>query len=223
MMDRIARAVELLEARFGEPPSSVAGDPLKSLVVTILSQNTTDTNRDRAFQALQQRYPSWDDVLHADEQELAEVIKVAGLSNQRSKRIINLLQWAKERFAGFNLAEICSWDYDRALKELGHLPGVGVKTISVMLLFACGHDLCPVDTHVFRVVGRLGWVGAPKSRDDMFRALQGKFPKGKGLSLHINLIRLGRQICKPRNPLCPECPLIRNCEYFRELGEGDHS
>jgi endonuclease-3 len=217
MTDRIARAVELLEARFGEPSSSVAGDPLKSLVATILSQNTTDTNRDRAFAALQQRYPSWDDVLHADGKELAEVIKVAGLSNQRSKRIINLLRWAEERFGGFDLSEICSWDYDRVIEELGNLPGVGVKTVSVMLLFACGHDLCPVDTHVFRVVGRLGWVEAPKSRDDMFRTLQGKFPQGKGLSLHINLIRLGRQICKPRNPLCPECPLNSDCDYYRGL------
>jgi endonuclease-3 len=217
MTDRIAQGVELLEAKFGEPTRSGSGDPLTSLVVTILSQNTTDTNRDRAFAALQKRYTDWDGILHANEKEVAETIKIAGLSNQRSKRIINLLRWAKERFSGFNLSEICSWDYDRALRELGRLPGIGVKTVSVMLLFACGHDLCPVDTHVFRVVGRLGWVGSPKSRDDMFKGLQDKFPRGKGLSLHINLIRLGRQICKPRNPLCSECPLNNDCDYYGAL------
>jgi endonuclease-3 len=217
MTDRIARAVELLEATFGEPVRSGNRDPLETLVITILSQNTTDTNRDRAFQALQRQYPTWDDVLGANEKELAEVIKVAGLSNQRSKRIQYLLRWSKKRFGGFDLSEVCSWSYDRACEELDHLPGIGIKTISVMLLFACGHDLCPVDTHVYRVVGRLGWVGDVKSRDDMFQKLRGKFPNGKGLSLHINLIRLGRQNCKPRNPLCPECPLKGECDYFASL------
>jgi len=219
MTDRIAQGVTLLEARFGEPVWDGPRDPLTSLVGAILSQNTTDINRDRAFLAMRNQYPEWIHLLSADERQLAQVIRVAGLSNQRSIRILRLLRWAKERFGGFDLSEICTWDFDHALREFGELPGIGIKTIAVTLLFACGHDLCPVDTHVFRVVGRLGWLGKPRSRDHAFRTLQGRFPKGKGYSLHLNLIRLGRQICAPRNPRCVECPLNIDCDYFREFGQ----
>jgi endonuclease-3 len=213
MTSRIARAIELLECAFGEPAWSGPKDPLTSLVGAILSQNTSDINRDRAFTALMQRFPEWDNILTAKESDVAQAIKVAGLSNQRSKRIIGLLQWVKERFGEFDLSVMCQWTFEQAVEELGGLPGIGIKTIGVTLLFACGHDLCPVDTHVFRVVSRLGWLGKPVSRDQTFRMLQGQFPSGKGYSLHVNLIRLGRQICKPRNPQCPECPLVVDCDY----------
>ena len=133
MTDRIARAVEALEAAFGAPVWSGPRDPLQSLVGAILSQNTTDTNRDRALSALLQRYPDWDDILRADDTELAAVIRVAGLSNQRSKRIISLVQWTKHRFGGFDLSEICSWEFEHAVEELGKLPGIGIKTIAAMV------------------------------------------------------------------------------------------
>jgi endonuclease-3 len=219
MRDRIRRAVGRLEAAFGEPVWQGRKDPLSTLVGTILSQNTTDVNRDRAWDAMRQRYPGWEDVLSGTEEELRDVIKVAGLGNQRSKRIMALLSWVKGRFGGFNVSEMCEWSLNKAIRELGGLPGIGIKTISVMLLFACGQDLCPVDTHVYRVVGRLGWAGNPGSRDKMFHRLQGQFPTGKGYSLHINLIQLGRRICKPRDPKCGECPLNGDCDHFRDLGD----
>ncbi len=217
MMIRIAKAVALLESHFGVPEWSGPRDPMETLVGTILSQNTTGTNRDRAIGALKQRFNDWEEIRQAPPDKLADVIRVAGLANQRSKRIIALLEWVKQRCGNYDLSEMCSWSFQQAVDELTPLPGIGVKTISVTLLFACGQDLCPVDTHVYRVVRRLGWVPDSSSRDSTFFQLQDQLPKGKGYSLHVNLIRLGKQICKPRNPKCTECPLNADCNYFKAV------
>lgn len=215
MTTKIANAVALLESHFGIPQWSGPRDPLETLVSTILSQNTTGTNRDRAIIAFKQRFNNWEDIRRTSPNELADVIRVAGLANQRSKRIIALLKWVKRRFGDYDLSEMCTWSFQQALDELIPLPGIGIKTISVTMLFACGMDLCPVDTHVYRVVRRLGWAPETSTRDQVYYHLEDKFPEGKGYSLHINLIRLGRQICKPQSPQCPECPLNIDCDYIR--------
>ena len=217
MMTRIAKAVELLESHFGTPRWLGPRDPLETLVGTILSQNTTGINRDRAIAALKQQFNNWEEIRQATPDKLADVIRVAGLANQRSKRIIALLEWIKQRCGDYDLSEMCSWSFQQTVDELIQLPGIGTKTISVTLLFACGQDLCPVDTHVYRVVRRLGWVPISSSRDDTYFLLEGNFPKGKGYSLHVNLIRLGREICRPSNPKCTECPLNADCDYFTAI------
>jgi endonuclease-3 len=209
------RAVAALEKRFGVPEWGGKRPLLDSLVGTVLSQSTSDVNSHRAFQQLKERFPDWQKAYEAGPEAIEEAIRSGGLARQKSRRIHKLLGWARQRFGAFSLEPVRELDDDEVFELLLPLEGVGVKTVAVMLLFACGRDCFAVDTHVRRIVRRVGLVPEKASAERAFHLMQPLVPEGKALSFHLNLLKLGRTICRPTDPKCPECPLRRMCDYAK--------
>ena len=208
---------EILERELGIPKRTGAKKPLDSLINTILSQNTNDKNRDRAYANLQERFPSWEDVLAADPKDIADAIRVGGLANQKSVRIRDILAWIKETYGELNIDFVCDMEPEEVIKTFSELKGVGLKTINVMLMFACGKDVFPVDTHILRVSKRLALVPKNASAEKAHEIMGELFPRGKAFSLHINIIRFGRYICHARKPECEGCPLKEHCIAWPEF------
>ena len=208
---RIREMVSRLERRFGplEPPRR--WDPMEELILTVLSQNTSDVNSERAFEAMRRRWPTWEALATASESELADVIRPGGLANTKAPRILAILHRIHERDGSFDL----SWMNDASDREvtdyLLSLPGVGPKTAACVLAFALGRDAIPVDTHVFRVAKRLGFFGERTDAAAAHRLMEQAVPPKLRVPIHVGLIRLGREICKPARPHCEECPLADLC------------
>jgi len=209
----MAEVDRLLREFFGEPPRPRDLDPLELLIRTILSQNTSDRNRDLAYENLRARFPTWEALLKAEEVEVAEAIRPAGLYRERAKKIRAVLERIKEERGELSLDFLKGLSPEDAEEWLLSLPGVGKKTAYVVLLFGFGLEKFPVDTHIRRVAQRLGfWDG----KGDPHEALEGLIPKGRAYALHLNLIALGRSFCRPRNPRCTTCPLLRLCPYGKK-------
>ena len=218
---KVASMVCELEREFGEPQLAQRPDPLTCLISTILSQNTNDRNRDKALSGLRERFPTWEDVARAPARQIAEAIKIGGLANQKSQRIKDILQWIEQSQGRLSLDFICSMSLQQAMETLGGLKGVGLKTSSVVLLFACGKEVFPVDTHIARICRRTGLVSPKAPAEKIFHQMQVLVPPGRALSFHLNLIKLGRTICHARTPLCPRCPIKDHCDYWQELQKGE--
>ena len=191
-------------------------DPLYDLVRTILSQNTTDENRDRAFADLRSALPTWEGVMSARADRVKRLIRPAGLVNSKGPAIQSFLRWLQRERGSLDLAYLSDLTPDEGIAELTQHKGVGLKTAYIVLSFACDHDLCAVDTHVHRILKRMGVIGDRCSRDRAHDELRPLIPKGKARSFHANLIDLGKQICTARAPSCPECPLRKSCPYYAE-------
>jgi endonuclease-3 len=203
---------ELLIKKFGIPRrNKILPNPLDLLIATILSQNTNDNNSYKAFQNLKSRYKSWEELLSEKRIVIENVIRVAGLAKQKSGAIKNLIIELNKR-GSLSLNFIKGLDNNSAIEQLICFKGVGVKTASCVLLFALDRNVCPVDTHVHRTVNRIGII-SEKTPGKTFLELNKDFPEGIAHSFHTNLIRLGREICKPANPGCGVCPLIKLCRY----------
>lgn len=215
---RLQAALRLLEKHQGVKTWPGPSDPLDSLLLTLLSQNTNDNLRDKAYASLRRRYPHWDQVLRAPANKIEEAIRIGGLSQQKAERMKAILAWVKREFGGLSLTGLEAMADDQALELLTSQKGVGIKTAAVVLMFALGRDLCPVDTHVHRIAGRLGWVPADISAEKTFAALRPHVPKGRGYSLHMNLLQFGRTICYARKPLCGVCFLYDDCGWEGKAG-----
>ena len=213
---RISLITIALEKRFGVPDWKGPSDPLDSLVKTVLSQNTNDLNRDRAYESLRKIYPTWEKVMRARTENIAKAIRVGGLANQKSERIKAILVWLKNEYDDLSLDAICDMDFDETYERFGHLKGIGVKTLAVVLMFACGQDVFPVDTHVHRLCRRLGLVHENVAADKTFELMRGNVPKGKAYSLHMNMLTLGRTICHAGKPKCNDCPILKYCPFGQE-------
>ncbi|HEX9961025.1 MAG TPA: hypothetical protein VGB00_08835 [Pyrinomonadaceae bacterium] len=205
--------VQNLEKTFGEPSPGRKSDPLAMLVNIILSQATSDTNSRRTFQNLRERFENWDAVLAADESEIADAIRLGGLANQKAKVIKNLLRQIKETRGALSLKFVEKIPDEAAREYLSQFRGIGPKTVACTLLFACRKEVFPLDTHIFRVLKRMGILPEKISDAKAHALLDRLVPEGKFYSLHVNLIRLGRKICRPREPLCEKCPLVEYCDY----------
>ena len=214
---KVSEINDILEKDLGIPERWHDRSTLDSLIRTILSQNTTDTNSDRAFSNLKERFPEWENVLDADTEEIADLIRVGGLANQKAARIKNVLAWIKENYGELNIDFICDMETEEVIETFLRLKGIGLKTINVVLSFACGKDVFPVDTHILRITKRLDIVPKNVSADDAHEIMGKLFPKGKAYSLHVNLIRFGRTICHARKPECRVCPLIDYCIAWQEF------
>lgn len=207
---KIVRTVQIFEAEFGIPTWK-RKDPLDELMVTILSQNTNDTNRDRGYNRLRERFPTWVAVRDGRVIDVEEAIRPAGLSKTKSQRMQAILHWIGDTFGGLTLEPLRSMSDDQAIELLTSQKGIGVKTAAVLLAFSLDRDLCPVDTHVHRISQRLGWVKEGLSAENTFHALRPAIPSGKAPTFHLNILKSGRQICKARNPGCEACPLWEDC------------
>ncbi|HEY0659025.1 MAG TPA: hypothetical protein VGD05_11155 [Pyrinomonadaceae bacterium] len=205
--------VQNLENTFGEPNVRKKSDALLMLINIILSQATSDANSDRTFQNLKKRFTNWENVLAADESEIADVIRLGGLANQKARVIKDLLRRIKEVRGTLSLRFIEKMSNEEARDFLQTFRGIGPKTVACTLLFASHKEVFPIDTHIFRILKRMGVLPEKIADAKAHRLLDELVPKGKFYSLHVNLIRLGRQICRPRQPLCEQCPLIEYCDY----------
>ena len=202
-----------LKKRFGSLERPGLGDPLESMIVTILSQNTNDVNRDRAYRSLRNAFPTWELMLEAPPSRIARAIRVGGLSKQKSKYIKDLLKWVKQTYGKLSLDAMRDMTVEEAVRVFTQHKGIGLKTVYVTLMFTCGKDVFPVDTHIYRIVRRLGLVPEKLSRDGVTEWMQVLIPKGRAFEFHIHLIRFGREVCKARRPLCYDCPFTRTCRY----------
>jgi len=209
---RRVRTIERrLSKRFGplEPPRRT--DPLEELILTVLSQHTSDLNAGRAFEALRDAFPMWEDVVRAEPERVADVIRSGGLANTKAPRIQQILREIRERQGRYDLSFLRRRSDEEAREYLTSLPGVGPKTAAVVMSFSLGRAAMPVDTHVHRVSGRLGLIPPKTSADKAHRLLEDLVPPELRTSLHVGLIRLGREICKAGRPRCEECPLVDLC------------
>ncbi|MBW8010159.1 MAG: endonuclease III [Chloroflexi bacterium] len=215
-MDLAERAQEthrrLLEF-FGNPGWRRPLPPLDELVSTILSQNTNDLNRDRAYNALIERFPTWEAVRTAGEQEIIDAIRPAGLANQKGSRIKAILQEIFEQRGELGLDFLKAFSTQDAREWLLQFKGVGPKTAAIVLQFALDKPAFPVDTHVYRVTGRIGLRPEKMSADKTHQHLEELMPPKTYYPAHLNIIRLGREICQARRPMCPECPLQDICDF----------
>ena len=203
-----------LENKFGVPKRENILDPLSNLVLTVLSQSTNDKNRDTAYQQLKKRFPGWEDVMKGNVEEIADAIRPGGLANQKSARIKNILKWIYQEYGDLNLDKLCDMEIDKIIEKFTQLKGIGVKTISVVMMFSCGIDIFPVDTHVHRICRRLGFVPEKTTAEKTFWSMRPLVPKGKSFSLHINFLKLGRTICNARKPQCDKCPVNHLCYFY---------
>ncbi|MHC4777134.1 MAG: endonuclease III domain-containing protein [Planctomycetota bacterium] len=210
---RIARIDEILSGLFGDPEIRGPHDPLDTLVLTILSQNTNDTNRDRAYASLRDRFPTWKSAAKARPERIASAIRVGGLANQKGRHILGLLKWAKERFGGYDLTPLESMGDDEIREILSPLPGIGPKTLSIVMLFSLGREAFPLDTHCLRILTRLNVLPRGISALKAHEMMGGGVREGRALPFHLNLIRFGRERCRARTPDCAGCPLKRLCVF----------
>ena len=208
---------DTLEKLYGVPEREADTNVLDCLIRTILSQNTNDVNRDKGFTALTKRFPTWEEVSEADVEEIGETIRIAGLHVQKSQTIKNFLTWLKEDREELDLQFICGMETVKAVQLLCQHKGIGIKTASVTLTFACGHEVFPVDTHVLRISRRLGLIPSNCTAEKAHEVMPQIVPMGKSLPFHMNLITFGRQICHARKPECDRCPLTTQCLYFKTV------
>jgi endonuclease-3 len=200
---------------YGSPEWRNPMPPLDELVSTILSQNTNDANRDRAYQALRRRFPTWEAVRDASSQAVIDAIRPAGLANQKGPRIQAVLREITAERGQLDLDFLADLSVDEASQWLMKFKGVGPKTTAIVLQFSLQKPAFPVDTHIYRVTGRLG-LRPPRMSDEQAHIhLSQLFPPETYYAAHLNLIRLGREICQARRPNCPACPLKDACAYYR--------
>ena len=210
--------IQNLERAYGVPENRWAGwDPLDMLVATILSQATSDANSGRTFDALTRRFPTWEAALVARESTIADTIRPGGLANQKAAVIRSLLGQVKERHGALDLSFLRAMPAAEAARYLSSFRGVGPKTVACTLLFACGMDVFPLDTHIFRILRRVGLLPAKCSDARAHELMTRAVPAGKFYSFHVNLIRHGRRACRPRDPLCHRCPIVEYCDYGQSV------
>ncbi len=210
---------KLLIKKFGIPKrNEKLPDPVDLLIATILSQNTNDKNSYQAYTKLKKKFPDWEMAARAKRETIEKEIKIAGLGFQKSTAIHSFLNQLKKSKSKISLDYLINSEDQKILNELTSFKGIGVKTASCVLLFALDRNVCPVDTHVHRTVNRIGIVDQ-KTPDKTFIELNDKFPPKIAHSFHTNLIRLGREICKPKRPNCPACPLLKICEFPEKTTE----
>ena len=211
---KVRKITLVLEKQYGVPRRKYSGDPLDILIETILSQNTNDQNRDRAFRRLKSRFPRWKDILKGKTRSIVSAIRPGGLAEQKARRIRAILQWIKEREGRLSLSFLKKMDGEEIKETMGGQKGIGPKTLHCLLLFGLGREAFPVDTHVLRTGKRLGFIPERMDAEKAHRWMVPLVPKGKSLSLHLNLIRFGRSVCKAKNPSCDACFVSNECLYF---------
>jgi endonuclease-3 len=209
--------IQNLERTYGVPSTERASDPLDMLIKIVLSQATSDTNSHRTFAALKKRFPTWDAALRARTTTLASTIRSGGLANQKAAVIKDVLRQIKEEHGTIDLSFLHELSPEEAVNYLSQFRGIGPKTIACTLLFACRKEVFPLDTHIFRILRRVGLI-PQKCTDARAHEIMNRIvPHGKFYSFHVNLIRHGRTLCRPRDPLCERCPIVEYCDYGQAI------
>ena len=204
---------------YGQPTWRNPLPPVDELVSTILSQNTNDINRDRAFESLRRAFPTWEAVREADPGSVVAAIRPAGLANQKGPRIQQVLREINRERGSLELNFLKDMPLEEARAWLMKFKGVGPKTAAIVLLFSLGRPALPVDTHIYRVTGRIGLRPEKMTVEQAHVHLEHLFLPETYYAVHLNIIRLGREICAARKPACRVCPLRAVCKYGKTLGD----
>lgn len=211
--DRLDRVEEILDAYYGIPDWHEYLPAVDELVCTILSQNTNDINRDKAFVKLKETFSSWEEVRDADPETVKEAIRIAGLANQKGPNIQAALQFITQERGEIDLDWLKEKTPEETMNWLTQMKGVGLKTASIVMVFSLDMPAFPVDTHVYRVTGRLALRPEKMTIDNAHRwFMSSNRPESFG-SLHLNIISLGRDYCQARKPKCGACPVEKLCQY----------
>ncbi|HKG26707.1 MAG TPA: endonuclease III [Thermomicrobiales bacterium] len=217
----IAEIAERLVAHYGPRHWRCHGEPVAELVATILSQHTSDANTERAFASLRGRFPTWESVIEAPTEAVADAIRSGGLANLKAPRIQAVLTVIRDRLGAFDLSSLQEMNVAAGRAELMRLKGVGPKTASCVLLFSLGLPAMPVDTHVHRVARRLGLIGAAESAEAAHELLERDLGENRDevYAFHLNMIAHGRSVCLARQPRCERCVLTECCDYYNRRGD----
>ena len=219
-----ARAIyQILELVYGTPEWREPLSSVDELISTILSQNTNDTNRDRAYNNLHAKLPTWESVRDAPTEEVIEAVRVAGLANQKGPRIQSVLRQISAERGDLSLDFLRDMEKDEALDWLKQHKGVGPKTAAIVLQFSLGIPAFPVDTHIYRVAGRTGIRPRKLNVERTHPWMEQLFDPEQYGPGHLNIIKLGREICHARKPECPICPINHLCDYYKKLKGKENS
>lgn len=200
------------------PITWTEGQPaIDELVSCILSQNTNDRNRDRGFQALRERFPTWQAVAEAPPEQLIDAIRPAGLANQKGPRIQRALRQIYEERGEYDIDFLKDMPVDEARDWLVNMDGIGPKTAAIVLCFSFNRPAFPVDTHVYRVTRRIGFLPEKTTYEKAHRLMEAIVPPEDHFGFHIQLIWHGRETCNARTPHCERCPLTAYCDYYANL------
>ena len=213
LAQRAVKVHERLIEFYGEPTWRNPLPAIDELVSTILSQNTNDVNRDRAFDALRAKFPTWEAVRDAETKDVMDAIRPAGLANQKGPRMQQVLKAITEERGSLDLSFLKDMSVDDARNWLTKYNGVGPKTAAIVLCFSLNMPAFPVDTHVYRVTGRIGLHPEKMSVEQAHPHLESLFPPETYYAAHLNIIRLGREICTARKANCEICPIRKLCDY----------
>jgi len=213
LAQRAIKVHEKLLEFYGEPVWRNPLPAIDELVSTILSQNTNDVNRDRAFEALRAKFPTWEAVRDAKEKDVVEAVRVAGLANQKGPRIQQVLKAITKERGDLDLSFLKRMSVEDARNWLTKFNGVGPKTAAIVLCFSLNMPAFPVDTHVYRVTGRIGLRPERMTVEQAHPHLEALFPPETYYAAHLNIIRLGREICTARKAMCEKCPIVKLCDY----------
>lgn len=193
-------------------------EPLDDLMLTVLSQNTNDRNRDKAYTALRKKYPTWDRVARAPLESVIDCVKIAGLGEQKATHMQQILKILKEKFGEYSIKQLNEWETDDIRKFLVSLPGVGPKTAAIVLVFDLGREAFPVDTHITRISKRLGWALENWPATKIQEYLEATLDKSRFRGGHLNFLEHGRNVCDARKPKCEICGVRQYCEYYKSSG-----
>ena len=217
-IDQVFDGLEEMWGNESAPPNLTHDEPLDGLVLTLLSQNTNDRNRDRAFDALKSRFPGWEAAAGALSEDIAECIRPAGLAKTKSERMLRILDTIRKDFGVYSLKELNLWESTKVKEYLASLPGIGAKTIACVMLFDLGKPAFPVDTHIARFCRRMEWVSEKTAPEEIQILLEEWVPPERFYGGHINIIEHGRGICGARKPACGKCLIARLCPYSGKSG-----
>ena len=214
----VVELVGLLETAYGGPPPLGRFGPMDELISCILSQHTSDANSYPAFERLKVALPTWEEIVAAGPERVAEIVRSAGLANQKARSIIRCLEAIREKMGKYEIDFLANVPIREARDWLTDLPGVGPKTASIVLCFAFAKPVVPVDTHVYRVSWRLGLIpegiGENRAHDLLLNSVPGEL----AYRFHMALIQQGRQVCKAPTPLCDKCTVTDLCRWFQKGG-----
>jgi endonuclease-3 len=212
-MDRpyLLWCLEKLRDEYGPPQHKDPLDPLDELVLTILSQNTNDRNRDKAYSALKGIFPDLSKIGKDDQEAVEDAIRIGGLANTKSRNIVSLLSDLRDRKGKASLEHLRGMDPRDAFDELISIKGVGTKTAACVMVFSLGQPFFPVDTHIHRISIRLGLVPESTSRERTQVLLEANVPDDMKYDGHLLLIEHGRRTCQARSPHCETCALKERC------------
>ena len=207
---------ETLRRTYRSPRHHNESDPLAELVLIMLSGRTPERRYLITFRELRHRYPNWDDLLAAPSDELASIIRYCGLEKRKAADLKLVLTKVEEEFGELSLDGLRDWDDDQAESFLISLPGVGLKSARCILMYSLDRQVFPIDVHVWRVFKRVGlFDGGRVPTERQANAVQDMVPPDIRYSLHVNLVAHGRELCRPQDPACEQCPILRNCSFGR--------